>query len=448
MKQIQHLSIKHKFNLTFNGEPELKVKEVTPGKNFGLIPDIYPFIKPKVIVSIGDTVKKGQAIFFDKKNPQVYFHSPRSGVVKNIVYGYQRKLELIEFEATNDEPLQFTPVDIETASTTLLKSTLLERGLWNHFRELPFKNIPSPDDTPPAIFVALSNNEPFQPKLSTVFDKYESSIIIALKFLMKLTKHVVPFSDADEKINLDSINEVIPITRVSGQYPSLDPGAVVYHKKDSIELNKSWYCDWHFLIKLGKSLENNQYYNKQVISVGGNNDDMNHHYLIEEGTQINQIVNIPDSSTDRIIFGGLFTGIHNYSAEFMPMGTNALNIIDNDPQPEFLSFLQPGFTKPSYTTAYLSGFLNKFNPTPTSTSVNGSYRDCVSCGHCLEVCPVDSIPQTILRNIEGDDIEEAVRLGLLDCSGCGVCTYVCPSKIDLGSIFTEAKNSLYKELKA
>ena len=134
----------------------------------------------------------------------------------------------------------------------------------------------------------------------------------------------------------------------------------------------------------------------------------------------------------------------------MPIGCNSINIIDSDPQTEFFSFLQPGFDKPSFSTAYVSGVINKLMPqlTKTSTAVNGSSRDCVSCGYCEIVCPVDSVPQTLLRNTKSNDVEESMRIGLLDCSGCGACTYVCPSKIDLASSFIDMKNQLYKELNA
>ena len=72
--------------------------------------------------------------------------------------------------------------------------------------------------------------------------------------------------------------------------------------------------------------------------------------------------------------------MHTSHNDYVPLQSDSINIIDSDPQAEFMSFLQPGFDKP-FTTAYFSGFLNKFRPTP-STSVNGSERDCVSCGHC------------------------------------------------------------------
>ena len=56
------------------------------------------------------------------------------------------------------------------------------------------------------------------------------------------------------------------------------------------------------------------------------------------------------------------------------------------------------------------------------------------------------MPQVLMKEVLGGDIEEAMKQGLLDCSDCGLCTYVCPSKIELDSIIKTAKDKLYKEL--
>ena len=83
-----------------------------------------------------------------------------------------------------------------------------------------------------------------------------------------------------------------------------------------------------------------------------------------------------------------FLVLHLDNPQFLPLGVNAINIIDSDPQTEFMSFLQVGVKKPSFSTAYLSGVVNKVleklmkSPIPNapSSALNGSHRDCVSCG--------------------------------------------------------------------
>jgi Na+-transporting NADH:ubiquinone oxidoreductase subunit A len=448
MKTLNQIKSKRNFNVTFKGAPELDVSLVPTAKKNGVSPVNFGFIKAKVIVAVGDSVQRGQALFFDKKNPQVYFHSPVSGTVKAIEYGPQRVLELIEInDATNDNSIKFESLSPMSLTSAQAKSALLERGLWPYLTQLPFNNTPSPEANPPAIIVQLSNPEPFHARLSAVIDEVEPSLLVGLALLSKLTDILVVFADADEAMNLDALTELARVVRVDGDFSLCDPASVVYHLKDRVEYNHSWVCDWQYLVKIGKTLTEGAFYNQQYIAVGGNQLSDNHHYCVTEGALIESIVT-KEKLTDRMVFGGLFSGLHTTQSRYLPMGVDAINIIDSDPEVEFMSFLMPGIDKPSYTTAYLSGFLNRFRPTPTSAALNGSERDCVSCGYCESVCPVDSLPQNILRNIKGDDVEEAMRYGLLDCSSCGVCTYVCPSKIDLASLFSDAKKRLYQEVTA
>ncbi len=449
MKKTHRLKLKNNFNLKFFGTPSLDISEISDGNYIGISPANFKFLKAKLLVKVGDSVKQGQALFFDKKSPQVYFHSPVSGTIEDIVYGPQRRLDLIKIKRSNDTPLKFSTVSIDSVSSTEFKSVLLERGLWTGFTEMPFYNIPEPTKIPPVIMVPLSHSEPFQPKLSTVIDEYEEDIIDGIKWLRKLSPELRLFIDSEEKINLDKINDEEQVTRVHGDFGATGAGAVAYHLKTSVEENNAWICSWQHLVKISRTLKTNQYYNETLISVGGNQEKDNQHYLVTEGTQLSDIFKLKNK-TDRVICGGLFSGLHIPDPEFLPIACNAINIIDNDPQTEFLSFMQPGFDKPSYSTAYLSGVINRVLPqlTKTSTAVNGSNRDCVSCGYCEIVCPVDTVPQTLLRNVKSNDVEEGMRIGLLDCSGCGACTYVCPSKIDLASSFVDMKNQLYKELNA
>ena len=146
MKQKNHIKLKNNFNVTFNGQPSLKVKPLEPSDTVGISPLNYNFIKAKLVVKVGDEVKQGQSLFFDKKDPQIYFNSPVSGTITNIVYGPQRRLDLIEIQKKELKPLTFSKLSIKDATAVDFKSALLERGLWNGFIECPFYNIPTTND--------------------------------------------------------------------------------------------------------------------------------------------------------------------------------------------------------------------------------------------------------------------------------------------------------------
>ena len=449
MKTIQRIKQKKKFNIAFDGHPDPTMQEVGMPASIGVCPKHYSFIKSKVIISIGDEVQRGQALFYDKKNPQVYFHSPVAGTVSAIDYGPQRTLERVTITPSSvDQAIEFQPVNIPELSVSEAKSALLERGLWTSFIELPFQNIPSPEVNPPAIVVMLSNPEPFHPKLSVVNDHVDDDLVRGIQLLKKITPRVIVAVDADESLNCDALAEIAQVVRISGDFSLFDPASVVYHLKDNQDENKTWACDWQSCVKIGNTIHTQAYFNQHWITVGGNQVENNRHYKVIEGTQVDAVVT-KDNPNDRMIFGGLFSGLHMASEDYLPLGVDAINIIDSDPQPEFMSFIHAGLHKVSYTRAYVAGLLHAFRKTPTSTALHGSHRDCISCGLCTHVCPIDTaLPQHILRSLKGNDVESAMKYGLLDCSSCGVCTYVCPSKIDLASMFTEAKDQLYREVNA
>lgn len=60
---------------------------------------------------------------------------------------------------------------------------------------------------------------------------------------------------------------------------------------------------------------------------------------------------------------------------------------------------------------------------------------CISCGRCVEVCPMGLEPTIIFKQIEYERLEEATSYGLEDCVLCGACSYVCPAHIPLVSAF-------------
>lgn len=64
---------------------------------------------------------------------------------------------------------------------------------------------------------------------------------------------------------------------------------------------------------------------------------------------------------------------------------------------------------------------------------------CIRCGKCVDVCPMNLIPQKLNRFYDGEDFNMMEEGGLGDCMECGCCSYVCPSKIPLTYKFKTAK---------
>ncbi len=64
---------------------------------------------------------------------------------------------------------------------------------------------------------------------------------------------------------------------------------------------------------------------------------------------------------------------------------------------------------------------------------------CISCGRCVDVCPIGLSPTLMFKYIGIGDIKAALDLNLMDCKECGSCSYVCPAHIPLVDGFKYGK---------
>ena len=67
---------------------------------------------------------------------------------------------------------------------------------------------------------------------------------------------------------------------------------------------------------------------------------------------------------------------------------------------------------------------------------------CIRCGRCLTVCPMQLVPTTIDQFVRADDYGSAKKLGVLNCIECGSCVYVCPAKRSLVQSFRVGKRMI------
>jgi electron transport complex protein RnfC len=77
-----------------------------------------------------------------------------------------------------------------------------------------------------------------------------------------------------------------------------------------------------------------------------------------------------------------------------------------------------------------------------------SYRDCIRCGKCVEVCPMLLLPYQIGIYAEKQMFEEAEATGTLDCLECGCCVYICPSKRPMVHMIKYAKAQIMAKRRA
>ena len=69
-------------------------------------------------------------------------------------------------------------------------------------------------------------------------------------------------------------------------------------------------------------------------------------------------------------------------------------------------------------------------------------QDCISCGKCIEVCPMGLMPTMLAKYSKAGLYEDCQEYHIGNCFECGSCTYVCPANIPLVQHIKVAKKEI------
>ncbi|MEW6672021.1 MAG: Na(+)-translocating NADH-quinone reductase subunit A [Thermodesulfobacteriota bacterium] len=441
--------IKNGYDLNIAGRPLPETATAPPPGRLAALPERIPFVKPKLAVGVGDSVRQGSVLYVDKRNPAIKFLSPGSGRIDRINLGPRRVVREIVVALDGDDAYETFDAVSETALDAMEREALVRRlldgGLWPLIRALPFRDIAGPRDNPPAILVNIGNSQPFHPEPEIYLKDKVDLFKFGLKALRRLT-------DGNVHVSINGAHPMLPgeldglIThRVSGRHPANDPGVLLYHIRKSGAENRSWFIDGQDLLLIAALLKTGRYPTERTVVVAGSRAAEKKHWRTRLGAPLADLIGGGIQKDDtRLIAGGVLTG---YSAEpetFLGFYETALALVPKGHEREFLAFVRPGIKRPSYSRTFLSALSGA--ELEMNCNLHGGLRACIGCGHCMAVCPVEILPQLAYKSILAGEVEESLAHGLLDCAECGLCSYVCPSKIELFSTLRTAKAAYYKEI--
>lgn len=440
------VKIKKGFQLKIAGHPEPRTEALPKPTHVAALPEKIPFIKPRLLKQVGDTVNIGTPLFEDKRNSQFQFLSPGGGEITDIRFGPRRVIQAIVIKLADDEIYESFDAldenDLKTVDRQALVNSLLAGGVWPLIKALPFRNIAHPETMPPAIYVSLGNKEPFQPLPEVYLKGHRDLFAFGIQALQKISRgHVYVASEHEGSALLQDLSG--PVTHTySGDYPADDPGVLLYHTKTSSEQNRSWFVSGQDVLLLAQFLKEGKYPIDRTMAFAGPGAKERLHFNTRIGVPLSHMVQDgPTGEGMRYVVGGIFRGYSGSIDSHMGFYETSLTLIPEGKMREFLAFVQPGFQKPSYSRTFLSVF-NK-SDLQMDCNFHGGERACIGCGYCGEVCPVDILPQLTYKSITAGEVEEALAHGLLDCVECGLCAYVCPSKIGLAETLKKAKTEYY-----
>ena len=184
------IRIKKGLDIPIYGSPADNIVDSKITRSVAVLGNDYIGMKPTMLVEEGDSVKLGQALFEDKKNPGVIITSPAGGKIESINRGDRRALQSIVIEIEAEEEIEefksYSNEALDSVSSDDIRHQLIKSGMWTAFRTRPYSKIPAVDSSPSNIFISVLDTEPLSPDPEKIVNQRSEDFNFGLSVLKKL----------------------------------------------------------------------------------------------------------------------------------------------------------------------------------------------------------------------------------------------------------------------
>ena len=431
-------------DINLKGKAAAEVIAAKPSKVFGLVPDAFYGVKPKIVVKEGETVKAGDALFVDKLHPEVKFASPVSGKVTLVERGERRKVLSIQVEADAEQQYAAFSKGVPADGKKVLEA-LLESGLFGYMMQRPYAVTACPEDTPKAIFVSAFADMPLAADFEFVVKGQEADFQTGIDALSKIAKvclGVKPGSALEGTKNAQ-------VTVFKGKCPAGNVGVQINHINPVNKGEVVWTLGAEEVIFVGRLFDTGKVDLTRTIAVAGSEVKAPKYVKALVGAKISDIVgdNIVTDKAVRVIDGNPLTGMKSSLDGFVGAHTTEITVIpEGDKTYELLGWISPRLNEFSVSRSYLSWLMPKKEYT-LDTRVKGGHRHMIFSGEYDSVFPMDIYPEQLVKAIIAGDIDRMEQLGIYEVApeDFAVAEFVDSSKVELQRIVREGLDMLRKE---
>ncbi len=437
------ISLKKGYNLNLLGEAEKQINEIDPDELFGFKPTDFESINPKLIVKEGDKVKAGQALFFDKNQPEIKFPSSVSGIVQEIFRGPKRIVLAIKIIADKNQVYEKCNFSGKLDQENVLKY-LLHTNLWWIIQQRPFGCIANPNDRPKGIFISGFDTSPLAPDLSYLIQGNQEAFNKGLEMIHALAGgnlHIGAKKDTQALFNYGEIYEF------SGPHPAGNVGIQIHHISPVMPGQLAWTVDVQNVILLGNILLTGEYHTERIIPITGSQVNNPEYLKLKIGQSLESIYGrYTIGEENRYIQGNVLTGKSSSENDYLSFNTKQITIIPEGRYQEFMGWVLPSTKKLSLSRTLFS-WIFKNKKFKVDTNTHGEQRPFVVTGQYEKVLPMNIMPVQLLKAILSKDIEKMEALGITEVieEDLALCEFVCSSKIDVQKIIREGLDLLKSE---
>lgn len=446
---MKTIKLKKGLDIKIAGKASDKIVSLKAPSEVGISPVDFHGITPKVAVKVGDTVKIGTPIFFDKRHPEVKIVSPISGTITDVIRGERRRLLKIIIQ--NDE-LQtsetFEPINLNADRQTIL-SAVLSAGFGSMIKQRPYDVVMNPEITPKAIFVSAFDTAPLANDYSISLKGKEKAIQNGLNVLQTLTSGKVYYSINSSTSEALKNMKNVEINQFDGAHPCGNVGVQINHLSPINKDENVWSMNLQDLALLGQFAETGKIELTKTIALVGPEVSNPHYISTCIGTPIKNIITneLSDKRTLRLINGNVLSGKQTSQDSYLSIQANELSVIaEGNDVDEIFGWMMPRLNKFSMSNSIPGRFLRK--TFDFDARILGGKRAFIMSGEYEKVFPMDILPEQLIKAMIAKNIDRMEQLGAYEVApeDFALCEYVCTSKIEVQSIVREALDYMRKEL--
>ena len=440
------ITIKKGLDIPILGAPLQGIQDGPAISRVAILGEEYHGMRPTMRIRVGDSVKKGQVLFEDKKSPGVVYTSPAAGTVAEINRGPKRVLQSVVIDVQGDEAESYTVYDLSQLTAEQARQQLIRCGLWTSFRTRPYSKVPAVDAGAEAIFVNAMDTNPLAVNPEVVIAERRDDFISGLKVLASLGQGQLYLAKAPDA-DIPSI-EASQVEAFAGPHPAGLAGTHIHFLRPASAKHSVWSINYQDVIAIGSTFTSGELDVSRVISVAGPEALEPKVIRTQLGASTEQLTAGNVSENDiRVISGSILSG--NEAAEahaYLGRYHLQLSVLLEGTEKEFIGWMAPGTNKFSVTKSFLA-HLNPKKLFDLTTSTGGSDRAMVPIGSYEKIMPLDILPTLLLRDLIAKDLDSAQSLGALelDEEDLALCTFVCPGKYEFGSILRDCLTTIERE---
>lgn len=435
------ITIKKGLSLPVAGEPDQTIEAANPVRSVALLGADYVGLKPRMLVQEGDDVRLGQALFIDKRDPEVKFTSPGTGRVAAINRGARRALQsvVVELEDSTGTTAAFANIpdgDPASLQPDAIRRALFDSGMWTAFRTRPYSKVPQSDSTPRSIFVTAIDSEPLAPSPAVIVAAHTQAFGSGLQIITRLTAGPVYLCTASDWQGPTGERERIRHAVFSGPHPAGLPGTHIHHL-DPVGAGRTvWHIGYQDVIAIGKLFGEGRIDLERTVALGGAGFERPRLVTTRAGANVTELsAGQLTGASQRLISGSVLDGRRARGAEaFLGRYHVQVSAIAESRERRLFGWL--GVRDPAYS---FSGLLkrrqDRGNRRPFTSGKHGRQTALMPVEAFERIVPLDILPVPLLHALLIKDTDQAQALGCLelDPADLALCSFVCPGKIDYGA---------------